>query len=531
MKIDFKRFKKVHSNEHATTLEHKDGHHIRIAHNALSKENKEELDAVPMMAEGGDVPQLGAYEDASNFNFDNPNGPELRAPASEAPHDYSDVPGVGAWAAQGMQNVYTPGEGADARFSPKSLDDTSMIGGFASKEANAEQSSIAKKGAEKVDISSPKIETELFTQKSGALPAQDSSGYAHGIADVKAGLRAGAKAQELQAGMELQAANDNIVKQQEMQQNYQNSYNELEQSRKDLMLDIKNGHIDPNHYMSSMSDGGRIATAIGMLMGGIGGGANGTSNPAMDFLNKQIDRDIESQKSTLNSKHTLLSATMQQFGNLKDATQMARVYQTDIYKGKLEQAMATAKSPMAKAALQKAIGELDMITAPILQEMSQKKAIMAGLQSGAASPAQAVSILVPKEQRAEAYKELSNLENSHKAVKDIDTYAKKMNELQTVKGRASWGAGSEIDSMNTQVMGAMHSILGTLSDSDKKLAEANTIFLSDPPNVRASKISQLKQLALKAGTATPVLDSVGMNLRKPSDAPAHSAIKGAPRRH
>ena len=89
------------------------------------------------------------------------------------------------------------------------------------------------------------------------------------------------------------------------------------------MSDFQNGHIDPNHYMANRSTGQKIAQAIGLFLSGIGSGMLHQENPMIKVLQSQIDNDIQSQKDDLAAKQnrskTLLSANLQQFGNLKDA--------------------------------------------------------------------------------------------------------------------------------------------------------------------------------------------------------------------
>ncbi len=504
MKLDYKRLKKIHSDAHSTTLEHGDGHTIRIAHNKLSPENKEELSKLPMLAEGGDVsqaPQLGSYEDASDTPFNSMlNQQPFQSGAAE--NMSSQMP---------PESPVTPSGGLGAKFG--------LPGATMAQPESPEAP---------VDASSPKIPT---AQTSPAPTGKESSLYQQGINEMKQGLRGAEAATSLQADMEMKAAKDNLDKQAEMQQHYQQASDELEQSRKDLMQDIKDGHINPDHYMDSKSDLGKISTAIGLIMGGFGS-VNGGPNPAIDFLNKQIDRDIDAQKANLGKKSNLLSATMQQFGNLKDATQMARVYQTDIYKTKLEQAMATAKSPMAKAALQKAIGELDMTTGPILQEQAQKKAILAGMSSGAASPEAAVQYLVPKEHQKEAFAEIGRAQAAQTHEKDINSWFDKASKENTI---LKTGAGlARTPASVTNMMNLMMPILkdneGRINETEIKMME---MFVPKPGDTE-DKIGQKRQALnqfIESKKAAPTAKGYGIDLQSiyPSTANQKS-IQGAPRR-
>lgn len=125
---------------------------------------------------------------------------------------------------------------------------------------------------------------------------------------------------------------------------------ELSDEREFFMQDLKNTQIDPSRYMHSMDAGAKISTAIGLLIGGL---STAAENPAVKFLDKQIDRDIEAQKADLGKKQNLLSANLQQFGNLRDAEAMTRIMHNDYMTHLLEQAAAKAGSPMAKLAAEK----------------------------------------------------------------------------------------------------------------------------------------------------------------------------------
>ena len=72
IKLDLSKFKHISSDDKSTTLEHKDGHRLCLAHGGLSKDNKKQLEALAKaakseepvkMAEGG-KPEKGFLEKA-----------------------------------------------------------------------------------------------------------------------------------------------------------------------------------------------------------------------------------------------------------------------------------------------------------------------------------------------------------------------------------------------------------------------------------------------------------------------------------
>ena len=85
-------------------------------------------------------------------------------------------------------------------------------------------------------------------------------------------------------------------------QSYQDNLKQLNTERAKLQADISTGKIDPQHYIGSMSTSEKLSTAFGLILGGIGAGAIGQQNPALAYLNKQIDNDIEAQKANLDKR-------------------------------------------------------------------------------------------------------------------------------------------------------------------------------------------------------------------------------------
>ena len=198
-----------------------------------------------------------------------------------------------------------------------------------------------------------------------------------GIGQQQQGIQQEAQALGKQSQAEAQVAEQGIQQQQKSLEDYQNHFNDLQQKRTALAQDYANGHIDTSRYVNNMSTGQKVLTAIGLILGGYSG--DGT-----DFIDKQINRDIEAQKVDMDKKHNLLSANMQEFGNLHDATDMARVYQADMYSKQLFAAAQKTNDPIIKArALQQAGALQTNIAAPLMQQVAQRRWLM-GIGQGQA---------------------------------------------------------------------------------------------------------------------------------------------------
>lgn len=188
---------------------------------------------------------------------------------------------------------------------------------------------------------------------------------------------------ESKALQDLSANQIPILKKQQEDQSiakfeYDNQYKTLDKERQAFIQDIKDGHIDPEKYWTGDKDGNgshsKIMSGIGMIIAGFQ--PMGAPNAAINFLEKQMEMNLKAQEKNLDSKNNLLKANYEQFKNLKDATDMTRAMQKDMVASQLEQAAATAKSPLAKAAALQAAGKLQLEAAPMMQQFAMRRAMM-----------------------------------------------------------------------------------------------------------------------------------------------------------
>jgi hypothetical protein len=183
---------------------------------------------------------------------------------------------------------------------------------------------------------------------------------------------------QAQLGKQQALMRDDYIKgQQGAVAQFQKHYRDIDKDIQDTMQDIKNQHIDPNHYLNSKNSFSKIKIGIGMILGGMSAGTLGGPNPAVTMLNQQIDRDIDAQKANLGKSQSLLSANFHRFGNLRDATEMTRMMQTQIVSNQIQSAAEKSQSPIALARAQQAINQLKMNgIAPYQQNMAMRKMMM-----------------------------------------------------------------------------------------------------------------------------------------------------------
>lgn len=122
------------------------------------------------------------------------------------------------------------------------------------------------------------------------------------------------------------------------------------QARIDQVIsDISQSKIDPNHFWSTRSTTEKVATGIGLILGGIGSGLTKQPNMAAQFVERAIDRDVEAQRAEIGKKENLLGFMFKKYGNIQDAAQATRGYLSAVIAGQAGLAAARAGSTTAQA--------------------------------------------------------------------------------------------------------------------------------------------------------------------------------------
>lgn len=432
--FDFKHFKKTAEDKHMTTLTHKDGHVVKIAHNALNPEIKESLKKLPMSTGGQVNPKLAESKkvpDSKNLNratgedleehhkqsagsvqhYDEgtPDGGAQQDPASPAgapapvtiniaaPGSQPQVPERLANPNAGQSNPSVqqapPAGGNPNLYGIGAEQREQLLQGQLAQNAKAQEAAMPQPMAE---ANQPPGMTGMQAHAAGAQqPEADPYGVnaqqealAQGIQEKRMGIGTEAQALAAEGQQQAQALQQQVHTQQALTKNYTDHYSALDNERKAFQSDYQNQHIDPQHYLNSMGTAGKISTAIGLILGGMGAGVTHTENPVLKMLNSNIDRDIAAQQAEMGKKDNLLNANMRQFGNMRDATDMTRVMQNDIVSNKLRAAAATAMTPMAQANALKMAGDLDMQSAPLLSQIALRKTMLSSLIAAQNDPAQ-----------------------------------------------------------------------------------------------------------------------------------------------
>lgn len=449
--LDLRKFKKVSSDKHTTTLEHPDGHKISIAHSKLKGDLKAQLEKLPAYSEGGSIteaeptvrPDKGwgkvtVYPQAPeihNYANGTPDGP-IALNSVETPQDPSlDLSGIGS----------APSQVAGSNLSsPKDIQGNEINAAGETSGTSALKNTFNAEAEKMQDSATPAavVEPELQNVKLGLgeLPgiAPTSNPYMDALAMQEAGLKSEAGISGSLGKQQADILLQHQIKEQEMQQQFQQESKHVLDDYSNLVKDVKAGHIDPNRYWNSQTSLGKISSAIGLLLGGMGAGLTGKDNPAMTYLNNQIERDVDSQKTNMVNKQNLMHALHTQYGDMKDASNMMRVFYADMTAQKMQQAAMLTTDPMAKARLQQAMGQLKAQYTPLILQTTRHQALMKMVQNGSMGGEMLVPDQVPKEHQEAVYKELERAQNTQKNSKAIlDAFDTAANQIKAMPGNRS----------------------------------------------------------------------------------------------
>ncbi len=360
--MDFKDWQKLEEDDKTCTLQHPKGHVMKIAMKALPKIQQEQIKRLKF-AKGGDVLESGEKEGVStqgeavrhHAKRKNPEDmkqakaeakgraefervaskPKLKGladggeVANEEPAKSEDATPPAAAPNPTTINIMTPAQ-APAAAAPAIAapvpPPTSPAVEYAKQPVQVRQPVIPQ-GRPNLNPDGQPNPSAMMENAQTAVKAQS---------DIDA-----AKAQAMEpvvAGYQQGSA--------ETEQIAQKRLADYEKHVNDAAKAINEGLINPKHYQESMSSGAKASTAIGLFLGGFGTPFGGT-NYAMDFLNKQIDRDIDAQKSRSDQQKTILGAYEHLYGQGVAATNATKATLLDAYKNKVDQIAVQLGTPQA----------------------------------------------------------------------------------------------------------------------------------------------------------------------------------------
>lgn len=419
MKIDFSKFKKVKEDEKTATLKHPAGHTITIAKNGLHPDVKHDLSKLPMhFDKGGITPEKESTDQ-----------PDEKSPASiiinTAPTaNMTPVP------------QDDPAPPAPADIVPPAKTASEMIGTpeefIQGLKPQQEQPALA--GPVPTNVSLGGSGNEFGTAPGSSPQSPMYSAMSNQIQGAQQAYGAGIQGIQNEAkatgqmNAEQGTALGGLQEQQDKLMTQAQANTQMYQQQMDhVMSDIQNGHIDPSHYMNSMGTGQSVATAIGLALGGLGAGLTGGPNQVQEFLNKQIDRDVQAQIQNQDKNKTILGALEHQFNNKQDAVKMLSAFYTQNTENQIKQIAAKYNSPIMTARAQQLLMPLELQRSQLMADVGLRQAAFSNSKNGQMDPSMAIRYLVPKEEQSKAMENLGKINQLNKLQQDMRESSEHLN--------------------------------------------------------------------------------------------------------
>lgn len=289
---------------------------------------------------------------------------------------------------------------------------------------------------------------------------------------------------------------------------YQTQLKGVDDKIQDISNDVMNGSVDPNRVWNNMGTGNKIGAAIAIALGGLASGATGKSNAAVDVLNKTIDNDIDSQKLDMNKKNTLLGHYMQQYNNLEQAETATKMHLTAIAGAQVQKLAAMNGSQQAMLQAQMLNGQLKAQAAPTLQHMAAMQALSSAGPLDPAVAAQAVSLIVPKDQQAKAYDEINRVGSAVKAKDAINNFFGSANDQNSVMGRVMNHGGFEpadMKALEANVMPVIKDLEGRVNEREMDVLKGLYPAMGDSTKTIQTKLAGLNNF-LNTKSQSALLD-------------------------
>jgi hypothetical protein len=311
--FNFKDFKKIKEDSKEVHMQHPKGHTIIIAVKSLPKTQQEALRRLPL-ADGGEIKlKEKAKDKTAHYDKGTPDQPISQddATSDQKPVtvNVNQAPQTSPAATQASAPVNVTQPNVPTTNPPVILPNGSM-----SAPGAAQTGQEALQGQQAIDTSAAQA----------MVPVE------------QARLRA----------VQLNAQQD------------QNNINALRTHADNLAANIKN--IDPDAYRKNMSAPDKVAMGLGLFLGGFSVPWGG-QNFAQEFLNHQIDRDIQGQIANQDKQRTIWGAYNSLYNNQNLASNMTKASMADAYKDQAALIAAKLGTPQARVNYQKIASDTAII--------------------------------------------------------------------------------------------------------------------------------------------------------------------------
>lgn len=311
--------------------------------------------------------------------------------------------------------------------------------------------------------------------------------------------------------------------QEQAAQNFQKQMEHYRIQSEQMAQDIAATKIDPKRYWHNKDSHGKAMAALGIMLGGLGQGLmKSNTNQAMDVMQKNIDRDIESQKLELGKKQSLLSDNFRMQGNMVAAEAATRAQYEAIFQGRLSQLAAKMNNPMILAQTQQLLMDSRMKMMQYLQPVAQNQMVMQlrdQLQKGSnvsGSPEEYVKFLVPESHQKQVFEEIKRAQDTRfgagHAMKAFDDMVDQIKSVKTLGGAIRPEAQTRLESA---LLPTVQDVEGTVRQTAMDFAKKSYIpSLDDVVTGRIEGKRKALEDYFKAKSSAPTAKGFGLDLDK-----------------
>jgi hypothetical protein len=377
--LDFKHWQVEHADKQKATLKHKDGHSMTLAISALPKIQQQHLRRLvkERMADGGPV------KDEAVTPFTHDPSLETSTPEVEYRNGIPQSKGRGNLvngsaygygqsskeAASRPINSYaegTPDEPVTKEEEaglPSAMEGLKALGRFVSQGPAVTDAALEGREPtpkERGEVGNPVVPTSPATHitinaapqpatgPQGLPPAFNQPVEAPAATAPSVALAAPRTAAPSQLSADVQEAAAQKLQQDQAAIEAQTAkFNEYKTHADEFAQYMRSNPINPNAWAENRSTAQKVSTAIALMLGGFQSGFRGGPNPVMEFLNKQIDRDIEAQKARAEQQATVYGAYRHLYGDSITAYNLTKAAALDVYNDKMQKAAAQLGTPQA----------------------------------------------------------------------------------------------------------------------------------------------------------------------------------------
>lgn len=348
--MDFRNWKKKCEDGKSCTLVHPQGHTMNIAVKALPKILQEQIKRLSF-AEGGKIESEDVLK--SGKGGTSSQGSDVRHKAMDDAK--SEAKGRAQIERMTKPKMKGLAKGGRVNYDEGTPDDTVQSDNSSSQGPHGNHTPItinvgapAATQAQPMPTRQPAQAPQSQANNQTMLPDQTINAPA-AVQKQQEAIQEQAPIDIAKAKAAAQNEGEMVDTQQAIAQANANAFKELKEHTDDFNGYIQNNPINPKAYQENMSTTSKVATGIGLFLGGMGTPFGG-HNYAMDFLNKQIDRDIEGQKARADQQKTVWGAYKDLYGENNIATSLAKVSANDILVHKTNLAAAQLGTPQAMQA-------------------------------------------------------------------------------------------------------------------------------------------------------------------------------------